>query len=162
MNLWDWLFRREQREEELDEEVQAHLQMAAQERMERGETDEQARTSAVREFGNVTLIKEMTRDTWGFRWLETFLQDVRYGLRQLRKNPGFTAMAVLTLALCIGANTAIFSFVDAVLLNPLPYPHPERIVIVFEGPPSGGLNEVSTPDFLDWKRQCAAFTTIAA
>ena len=80
----------------------------------------------------------------------------------LAKNPGFTAVAVITLALGIGANTAIFSVVDAVLLKPLPYPHPERIVIVFEEPPSGGLNEVSTPDFLDWKRQSTVFATIAA
>ena len=70
MTLWEWLFRRRQREEELDEEVQAHLRMAAQERMEQGETAEQARTSAVREFGNVALVKEVTRDMWGFRWLE--------------------------------------------------------------------------------------------
>ena len=87
MSLWDWLFHRRQREEELDEEVQSHLRMAAQERMEQGETAEQARTSAVREFGNVTLVKEVTRDMWGFRWLETLLQDLRYGLRQLERIP---------------------------------------------------------------------------
>src|ERR1035437_1837340 len=115
MNLWDRLFRRKQREEELDEEVQAHLQMAAQERMERGETDEQARASAVREFGNVALIKEMTRDTWGFRRLEELLQDGRFGLRMLRNNPGFSAAVVITIAFGIGANTAVFSLANALL-----------------------------------------------
>jgi hypothetical protein len=73
MSLWDWLFRRRQRDEELDEEIQAHLRMAARERIEQGETAEQARASAVREFGNVTLVKEITRDMWGFRWFETLL-----------------------------------------------------------------------------------------
>src|ERR1035438_1870768 len=124
MNLWDRLFRREQREEDLDEEVHAHLQMAAQERIERGKSADQARTSAMREFGNVGLIKEMTRDTWGFRWLEELLQDMRYGLRQLKRNPGFTATAVIALALGIGAVAAIFSVVSTVLIHPLPYSDP--------------------------------------
>src|SRR5208283_4903286 len=99
MSLWDWLFHRRQREEELDEEVQAHLRLAAQERMGQGETAEQARASAGREFGNVTLVKETTRDMWGWRWLETLLQDLRYGLRVLRKNPGFTMLVTGLLAL---------------------------------------------------------------
>jgi putative ABC transport system permease protein len=158
MSLWDWLFRRRQREEELDEEVQAHLRMAAQERMEQGETAEQARTSAVREFGNVTLVKEVTRDMWGFRWLETSLQDIRYGARMLRKNPGFTVVAVLTLALGIGANTAIFSVVNATLLQPLPFSEPDRIVWIREK----NHGAVAPANFLDWRRQNHVFSDISA
>ena len=83
MSLWDWLFRRRGREEELDEEIQSHLRMAARERMERGETAEGAGVSATREFGNVTLIKEVTREMWGGAFWETFWQDIRYGARLL-------------------------------------------------------------------------------
>jgi len=128
MSLWDWLFHRRRREEELDEEVQAHLRMAAQERMEQGAAAEQARASAVCEFGNVTLIKEVTRDMWGFRWLETLLQDLRYGLRAMLRNPGFTVVAVLTLGLGIGANTAIFSLLNALMLRMLPVRNPGQLV----------------------------------
>ena len=128
MSLWDWLFRRRQREEELDEEVQAHLRMAAQERMEQGETAEQARTSSLREFGNITLVKEVTREMWGWGFWETLFQDVRYSLRQLKRNPGFTAVVVITLALGIGVNTAIFSLVDQLLLWSIPARDPSRLV----------------------------------
>ena len=93
--------------------------------------------------------------------MQTLWQDLRFAWHMLRKNPGFTIVAVLTLALGIGANTAIFSFVDAVLLNPLPYPRPEEIVIVLEKPPHGERNGISTLNFLDWKGQNTVFTAIA-
>ncbi|HKS95138.1 MAG TPA: ABC transporter permease, partial [Terriglobia bacterium] len=94
--------------------------------------------------------------------MDQLAKDLRFALRMIRKNPGFTLIAVLTLALGIGANTAIFSFVDAVLLRPLPYPHPERIVMVWEKPPDGDRNAISTLNFLDWKRDNTVFTAIAA
>src|SRR5208337_2727961 len=94
--------------------------------------------------------------------MNALLQDLKFGLRMLAKNPGFTAVAVLTLALGIGANTAIFSFVDAVLLKPLPFSHPEQIVQVWENPPDGSRNVISTLTFLDWRSQNTVFEAMAA
>jgi putative ABC transport system permease protein len=99
---------------------------------------------------------------WRWSWLENTVLDVWYGLRMLAKNRGFTAVAALTLALAVGANTAIFSFVDAVILRPLPYPHPEQIVFVRAETPDGGRNPISTVDFLDWKQQNTVFAAIEA
>jgi putative ABC transport system permease protein len=164
MRLWDWLFYRRQSEEELDEEVRSHLRMAAQERMEQGETAEQARASALREFGNVGLVEEVTRDMWGWNSWETFAQDVRYSLRQLKRNRGFTAVAIITLSLGIGATTAIFTVVNAVLLRPLPYPHPQQLVYIKEnlGPPAGIIPFGFTKDFVAWRKQSRALSSVAA
>ena len=118
------------REEELDEEIESHLRMAARERVERGETPEQAAAAARREFGNVGLVKEVTREMWGWVWVRQFAQDLRYGLRTMRRGPGFTAVAVLTLALGIGVNTAIFQLIDAVRLRALPVPEPQQLTEV--------------------------------
>jgi predicted permease len=130
MPLWNWLFHRKQHDEDLDEEIQAHLRLAVQEHIERGESPEAARAAARREFGNVTLVKETTRDMWGWTWLETLLQDLRYGLRQLARSPGFTAVVALSLALGIGANTAIFSLINAVMLRALPVQNPRGLVLL--------------------------------
>jgi putative ABC transport system permease protein len=131
------LWRRRQ-EEELEEEIQSHLEMAKRDRIERGETVEDAAESARREFGNVGLVKEATRDMWGWRWLEQLGQDLHYGVRMLMKKPGFTLIAVITLALGIGANTAVFSVANVVLLHPFPYPDHSRIYYVYQSMPKIG------------------------
>src|SRR5216684_355542 len=120
--------RRKQQERELEEEVRTHLEMAAKERVDRGEDKREAERAARREFGNVGLVKEVTQDVWGWRWLRDVAADARYGLRILLKNPGFTVVAILSLALGIGATTAVFSVVYGVLVNPYPYANSDRMV----------------------------------
>src|SRR5215204_1153820 len=130
---------RQRREEELEAEVRSHLDLAMRDRMERGETAEQARESARREFGNVGLVKEVTRDMWGRTSLERLCQDLRFALRMLRTHQGFSAVAVLSLALGIGGNAAIFSLVNRVLIRPLPYAEPDHLVRVTEAYPKGAI-----------------------
>jgi macrolide transport system ATP-binding/permease protein len=124
-----WWGRRKQ-DRELEDEIQSHLEMAKRDRLERGEDKREAERAARREFGNVGLVKDVTRSVWGWRWIEDFIEDARYGLRTLSKNPGFTAIAVLTLALGIGANTAIFSLIDAALLRSLPVRDSNQLVLL--------------------------------
>jgi putative ABC transport system permease protein len=133
------LFDRGRRARELREEFRAHLAMEEQENLESAMSPEEARYAALRSFGNVTLAQEGSREMWGWNSLETLLQDVRYGLRQLKRSPGFTAVAVLTLALGIGANTAVFSLFDAVVLRMLPVVKPEELMQVrIDDPHQGG------------------------
>jgi len=150
------------RENDLDEEIQTHLEMAIRDRMERGESAEQARSSVLREFGNVGLIKEVTRDMWGLRSLETLLQDLRYGIRVLLKKPGFTFVVVLTLAIGIGANTAVFSIVHGVLFRPLPYKDTERIITIWEPSRGGHTLGLTDLEFFDFRQQNTVFEDIAA
>ena len=156
------MFRRQKLADEIDEEVRIHLEMEEQENRERGMAPDEARYAALRRFGNVTQAQEKSLETWGWQWLETLLQDVRYGLRQLRRNPGFTAVAVLTLALGIGANTAIFSVVNGVLLNPLPYPQPNRLVALYSRTAQFSNTSISDPNFIDWVRLNHSFSALAA
>lgn len=161
LNMRIPLWRRRQ-DEELQDELQSHLAMAIRDRMDRGESRSQAEAAVRREFGNVLLVKEVTREMWGWASLERFWQDVRYGIRLLRKSPAFSAVAILTLGLGIGANTALFSVVNGVLLNPLPFAQPDRLVAVYASLPIFEKASMSYPNFLDLQQQNHSLESMAA
>jgi predicted permease len=140
------LSRRPKPADNLAEEIRSHLEMEEQENLESGMPPEEAHYAALRRFGNVTLAQERSREMWGWNSIETLWQDLRYGLRQLRRSPGFTAVAVLTLALGIGVNTAIFSLIDAVMLRMLPVEKPgELFKMEFGNADEGGGDVFTTP-----------------
>jgi predicted permease len=154
--------RRKRMMEGLDQDIRDHIEMETQENIDRGMPPEEARYAALRKFGNVTRAKEETREVWSSTWLEQLLQDIRFGVRTLGKNPGFTILAVLTVALGIGANTAMFSVMQGVVLAPLRSFEPDRLVTIWESNPRFPRVWVSYPNFLDRQRLARSFEQMAA
>jgi macrolide transport system ATP-binding/permease protein len=153
------LFRRQHFDRELQEEMAFHLAEKAQTLQSRGLSEDEAGYAARREFGNHTHLSERSRDVVGL-WFESTLQDFRFALRQLRKNPGFAFTAVFMLALGLCASVSVFAFVDATLIQPLPYQNPQRLVGVYEATPQCPLCNLSYPDYLDYKKLNKSFSSL--
>jgi putative ABC transport system permease protein len=161
------LLHKKANERKLDSELRFHIEQQIEENLAAGMSPERARREAAMEFGGLEQIKERCREVRPGRWIEMTWQDLRFGARMLRRTPGFTTVGIAMIALGVGANAAIFSFIDSVVLRPLPYPEPERIVRVYELTPDHILNVVSAPTFLDWQKRgpfqyLAAFRTDTA
>src|SRR5437867_4113272 len=148
-------------EGDLDQEVHSHLEMLIKEKIRADMSPEEAQRAARIELGALEQVKEQVREERIGNWLRSVLSDCRYGLRQLRKNPGATTVMVFTLALAVGATTAIFSVVYGVLLRPLPYPDSNRIMAVFEVNSKGRWSRVADPNFDDFRDQNRSFQAIA-
>jgi putative ABC transport system permease protein len=157
------MLRRERLDHDLDEELRSHIDMRTADNLAAGMSPAEARYEAQKSFGNTTLLKEDTRKTDIVIWLDEAARDFRHSLRILQRSPGFTAVAVLTLALGIGANTALFSVIDSVLLHPLPYQNPDSLVMVWEtnSQHPNPHNTVSPPNFLDWQTRNTVFSSMA-
>ena len=156
------LFRWTQADQELDDELRDHLERKTEEYVAQRMTQEEAYRRARLDLGGIEQTKEKCRDARGLNWIQDLIQDLHFGLRMLRKSPEFTAIAVLTLALGIGANTTIFSLVYAVLLRPLSFPHAKQIVLIHGRTDQVARTPVSYPDFEDWRRQSQSFDGISA
>ena len=146
--------------DDLEKDIGEHIEAETRDNIERGMSPEEARYAALRKFGNVTRVKEQTRDVWSLLWLDLLLQDLRFSFRIMRRSPGFTAVAVLTLALAIGANAVVFGVLNALLLRPLEVPRPETLYTVEH---LGNLPIApSYPDYLDLRARSRSFETLAA
>jgi predicted permease len=150
------------RHADLERELQSDLTLEEEEQRERGLSEEEARYAARRAFGNPTLIMERTHEAWGWVPFERLLQDLRYALRQLRRSPGFASVCLITLALGVGANTAMFSVVQGVILAPLPFPQANRVVFLWEKRRGVPQLDVSYPNFEDWERTSRSFAAMSA
>ena len=162
------LFQRDRFDAELEEEMQLHLELRRQQQIEAGIPAESARSAALRQFGNETAIKEKSHMSWGWNWLESLLQDVVYGVRSMLRSPALVVVALLSLALGIGANTAIFSLLDAVMLRSLPVNQPSQLVLLGTGNDDGisdgfAITELySYPFYRQMQKNNAVFSDVAA
>ena len=160
------LFRRKAQNARLNDELAFHLDQQVKENIARGLAPDDARYAALRAFGNPTALGDEARSSWSWNWLEKFLRDLRYGARTLTRSPGFALTAILVMALGIGATTSLFTIVRAVLLKPLPFRDPDKLVMVYEhfrqATDGDGFNVVSSGDFNDWRQRTHGFEDMAA
>ena len=155
------LLRKSMIERELDEELQNHVERQTEQNIRLGMNPEEARYAALKSFGGVEQAKEWSREARSVRWLEELWQDLRYGVRMLRRKPGYTAVSIISLALGIGANSTVFSFINAILIRPLPYPGPERLVNLWErAPGSTSTNLVLPLNFIEWRDRAQSFEAL--
>src|SRR5262245_16751171 len=164
---WRWKywmdpFRRRQLNQNLDEEINAHVSLEVQRRVELGESPDEARTAALREMRGIAFVKEATRDAWAWGTYERLAQDLRYAVRTLRKSPVFTGIAILSLALGIGANTAIFTMINAVLLQTLPVDNPEQLVLLTSYQRDGLVGNFAYPDYQQLREGSRVFSGLLA
>jgi putative ABC transport system permease protein len=157
------LWRRERIDSEIDEEIRFHVDLRTQENIRAGMDHGEARAAALRSFGNSARVKEMCREERGVGFLEPIIQDLAYGARMLKRHPGFSVIALLTLALGIGVNSAIFSVVYAVLIHPFPFKAQDRLVVALkmDQAANNSLLELSYPEYQDWKEQNRVFEQLA-
>ena len=156
------IFRKRSFDRDLDEELQAHLEIEIRLLMDRGLSREEATARARQSFGNRTRVAECTREVWGWMWIERLRQDLHYAARSLRRSAAFTAAAVLSLALGVGASTGVFSIADTIFLRPLPYPHSDRLLWIAVRFPSMKTEFLASPDYVAWRRGNHVLEELAA
>src|SRR5260370_27966600 len=153
------------RDADLDRELRSDLELEEEEQREGGMSEQEARYAALRAFGNPALIREQTRAIWSWNWLESLARDLRFSLRTLRRTPGFTVIAILVIALGIGANVALFTMVRGVLLKPLPFQDPDHLVMLYEAglheDDTAGSNVGSRGMYAVWAKQYRIYTSLS-